>query len=43
MGSLLHGLVGYDAQPAGMQVAFFIVVLAAILVGMTWVRSRNSP
>jgi high-affinity iron transporter len=42
MGSLLHGLVGYDAQPAGMQVAFFIVVLAAILVGMTWVRSRNS-
>ena len=43
VGSLLHGLVGYDAQPAGMQVAFFIVVLAAILGGMTWVRSRNSP
>ena len=42
VGSVLHGLVGYDAQPAGMQVAFFVVVLAAILGGMTWVRSRNS-
>jgi len=41
-GSLLHGLVGYDARPAGMQVAFFIVVLAAIVVGMTWARRKNN-
>src|SRR5438552_13410562 len=32
-GAVLHGLVGYDAQPAGMQVAFFVVVLAAIAAG----------
>ena len=42
MGTVLHGLVGYDAQPAGMQVAFFVSVLAAILAGMAWVRSRNA-
>jgi len=38
IGTLLKGLVGYDAAPAGMQVAFFVAVLVAILVGMTWVR-----
>jgi high-affinity iron transporter len=42
VGSLLHGLVGYDAQPAGMQVAFFVVVLTAILAGMVWMRARPS-
>ena len=42
MGSLLQGLVGYDAQPAGMQVAVFVAVLAAILAGMGWVRSRDA-
>jgi len=42
VGSLLHGLVGYEAQPAGMQVAFFVAVLAAIVGGMSWVRRNNS-
>src|SRR5438477_13111371 len=42
VGSLLHGLVGYDARPAGMQVAFFVVVLAAIAAGMTWARRKNN-
>ena len=41
MGSVLHGLVGYDARPAGMQVAFFLAVLAAIVIGMTWARRRT--
>jgi high-affinity iron transporter len=40
VGTLLKGLVGYDAAPAGMQVAFFIIVFAAILVGMAW-AGRN--
>jgi high-affinity iron transporter len=41
VGAVLKGLVGYDAAPAGMQVAFFICVFAAILAGMAWV-GRNS-
>lgn len=33
-GMLLKGLIGYDAQPAGMQLIFYSVVLVAIMVGM---------
>ena len=43
LGAVLKGLVGYDARPAGMQVAFFVAVLAAILAGMTWARKNNTP
>lgn len=42
VGSVLHGLVGYDARPAGMQVAFFLSVLAAIVTGMTWARRTHA-
>jgi high-affinity iron transporter len=42
VGAVLKGLVGYDAAPAGMQVAFFIAVFAAILAGMSWVRRDDS-
>ena len=41
MGKLLQGLLGYDARPAGMQIAFFIVVLIAIYAGMVWARRRT--
>lgn len=41
VGTLLHGLVGYDAQPAGMQILFYVVVLVAIASGMWWVAQRN--
>jgi high-affinity iron transporter len=41
MGKLLQGLVGYDAQPAGMQIAFFLVVLVAIVAGMSWAKRRS--
>ena len=41
LGTLLHGLVGYDAQPAGMQVLFYLGVLVAIASGMRWVKSRG--
>lgn len=43
LGKALTGLVGYDAQPAGMQIAAFVVVLAAIGLGMALVRRRDSP
>ncbi|MGZ5102301.1 MAG: FTR1 family iron permease [Usitatibacter sp.] len=40
-GKALQGLVGYDAQPAGMQIAFFVVVVVAIRVGMAWSQRRS--
>lgn len=40
-GTLLHGLIGYDAQPAGMQLLFYVVVLVAIASGMYWVTQRG--
>ncbi len=36
-GMLLHGLIGYDSRPAGMQVAFYLVALVFIAGGMKWV------
>jgi len=41
LGTLLHGLIGYDAQPAGMQVVFYVVTLVAITAGMRWVAPRG--
>ncbi len=39
-GAILHGLIGYDAQPAGMQVVAYMGVLIAIASGMLWVSRR---
>ncbi|MEO8385561.1 MAG: FTR1 family protein, partial [Betaproteobacteria bacterium] len=33
VGAVLHGLVGYDAHPAGMQVLFYVAVAIAIAAG----------
>jgi high-affinity iron transporter len=41
VGMLLHGLIGYDAQPAGMQILFYVVVLVAIAGAMWWVSPRG--
>jgi high-affinity iron transporter len=41
LGTLLHGLVGYEAQPAGMQVIFYLAVLVAIGAGMRVVAARE--
>jgi high-affinity iron transporter len=41
-GTILHGLIGYDAQPAGMQVVAYVGVLIAIASGMLWVSRRTS-
>jgi len=40
-GTLLHGLVGYDAQPAGAQVLAYVLVLLGMLGGMRWVEARS--
>ncbi len=42
VGTLLHGLVGYDARPAGMQLIFYVLVLAAIGAGMMWIGKDGS-
>ena len=41
LGAVLHGLVGYDARPAGIQVVFYLVVAAAIAAGMQWAKTRH--
>jgi high-affinity iron transporter len=41
VGTLLHGLMGYDAQPAGMQLLFYVIVLLTIASGMAWVKRRQ--
>jgi high-affinity iron transporter len=41
-GALLHSLVGYDAQPAGMQLVFYIATLLIIGAGMQLAHRRTS-
>lgn len=43
LGTILHGLVGYEAQPAGMQVLAYVVVFTAIAIGMKSVSMRLRP
>jgi high-affinity iron transporter len=35
-GMLLHGLIGYDSRPDGMQLVFYIAALVTIGIGMKW-------
>jgi high-affinity iron transporter len=42
LGKALQGLLGYDAQPSGMQVIFFVTVLVAIAFGMMWAGRRTA-
>ena len=41
VGTLLHALIGYNAQPAGMQIVFYVVVLVVIATGMRWAAPRG--
>ena len=41
VGILLHGLIGYEAQPAGMQIVFYAAVVLTIAAGMRWVNARG--
>ena len=38
LGVLLHGLIGYDPHPAGMQLIFYIAALTIIAAGMKWAQ-----
>ncbi len=39
-GRVLQGIFGYDARPAGMQIAFFVAVIVVIVTGMSLARRR---
>jgi len=43
LGKALQGLLGYDAQPSGMQIVFFVTVLVVIALGMWWAGRRTGP
>lgn len=43
VGQALHVLVGYDARPAGMQIAFWLVTAALLASGMTWIARSRVP
>ena len=38
IGTLAHALVGYEAQPTGLQLAFYALTLLVIVSGSRWVR-----
>lgn len=42
VGSILHILIGYDAQPTGMQVIFYFTTFFAIAFGASLVRHRQA-
>jgi high-affinity iron transporter len=42
LGQVLGTLVGYDAEPAGMQLLFYLAVIG-VLVGGTWYVQRSRP
>ena len=43
VGAFLHALVGYDPQPSGLQLVFYIVTAATIWLGMQFAKRRHVP
>ena len=41
VGTFAHALVGYDAQPTGLQIVFYALTAAVIAAGSRWVRSTH--
>lgn len=41
-GTLAHALVGYEAQPTGLQLAFYALTLLIIISGSRWVRRTHA-
>jgi high-affinity iron transporter len=42
VGTLAHALAGYEAQPTGIQLAFYIMALLVIIGGSRWVRRSQA-
>jgi high-affinity iron transporter len=43
IGSVLHALVGYEAQPSALQLVFYSAVIAAMVMARHWVSKRPLP
>ncbi len=43
LGSVLHALVGYEAQPSAMQLVFYSTVVAVMVMARHWVSKRPVP
>jgi len=43
LGAFLHALVGYDPQPSGMQLVFYVVTAGTIWLGMQLAKRRHLP
>lgn len=43
LGVVLHAIAGYDAQPSGLQVLFYVATLVIIVQGARWARARSQP
>ena len=41
LGATLHVLIGYDAQPTGMQLLFYVTTAIAIVVATKWVKRQR--
>jgi len=42
VGTLAHALIGYEAQPTGLQLAFYVLTLFVIVSGTRWVRGLQA-
>jgi high-affinity iron transporter len=42
LGVLLHALAGYDAQPSGLQLAFYLGTVLAIAFATRYVRQQQT-
>jgi len=42
VGTFAHALVGYEAQPTGLQLAFYALALLVIVIGSRWVRATQA-
>ena len=42
LGALAHAMVGYSAQPTGLQLTFYALTLVVIMTGSRWVRWRQT-
>lgn len=41
-GTVLHALLGYDPQPTGLQLTFYVSTLIAVFAGAHWVRNAQA-